>query len=69
MKEASGELSMTLIVLIGAGLVIGLLTFMWPTIQDFVRNQWGRVVDTDTDSMIDKSPIGSGIIIPGYSIF
>ena len=41
MKEASGELSMTVITII----VVGALFFtavLWPNIQDAINNQWDQ---------------------------
>lgn len=41
MKEASGEFSMTLIVIIGAIIIVGILTtFLKPAATNFIQDKW-----------------------------
>jgi hypothetical protein len=40
-KEATGELNMTVVTIIAIGAVVGLFWFLWPTISDTIKNQFG----------------------------
>lgn len=40
MKEATGELNMTVITIIAIGAIIGFFWVMWPQIQDKIQNVW-----------------------------
>lgn len=40
MKEATGELSMTVIVIIGAIAIVGILSFLMPKIKDYINETW-----------------------------
>lgn len=40
MKEASGELNMTVVTIIAIGAVIAFFWVMWPTIKDTISNTW-----------------------------
>lgn len=42
MKETSGEFSMTVVVIIGAIIVVGILTAMGPFMGEYVRNMWDQ---------------------------
>ena len=42
MKEASGEVSMTLIVIVLAGVLITLFITLKPQIQGYLNNMWGN---------------------------
>lgn len=42
MKEASGELSMTVVTIIAVALILGLLYFMWPMIQNKIVGQFNN---------------------------
>lgn len=41
MKEASGELSMTLITIIAVGVIVGVFAAFWPEIQEAIEDRWG----------------------------
>lgn len=41
MKEATGEVSMTVVTLVAIGVIGAILAFMWPTIQNSIQNLWG----------------------------
>lgn len=45
MKEASGELSMTVVTIIAVALILGLLYFMWPTIQNKIVDQFNNATE------------------------
>ena len=41
MKEATGEVSMTVVTLVAVGVIGAILAFMWPRIQDSIEGLWG----------------------------
>ena len=41
MKEATGEVSMTVVTLVAIGVIGAILAFMWPTIQNSISGLWG----------------------------
>lgn len=46
MKEASGEFSMTLIVIIGAIIIVTILTtFLKPAATNFIKDQWNSMTE------------------------
>lgn len=47
MKEASGEVSMTLIVIVAAAVILGIIYALSPTIQNSVENMWGKFTNSD----------------------
>lgn len=54
MKEASGELSMTVIVIVAAVIIIGILSLIVPQMGDFIQQKW--------QDMINSASIISGFI-------
>ena len=48
MKESSGELSMTVIVIIGAIAIVGLLTWLTPMIKTYIEGQWGEITGSQS---------------------
>lgn len=48
MKEATGELNMTVVTIIAIGAVIGFFWVMWPRIQNTINNTWNGI-DTDVN--------------------
>ena len=40
MKEATGELSMTVITLVAIAVIGAILAFMWPTIKTKINDLW-----------------------------
>lgn len=46
MKEASGELSMTVVTIIAVALILGLLYFLWPTIQNKIVGQFNNATNS-----------------------
>ena len=49
MKEASGELSLTLIAVIAIGAVLALFNLVWPSLKEKIKNGFGGV-----ESGVDK---------------
>ena len=45
MKEATGEVSMTVVTLVAIAVVGGILAFMWPTIKARINNLWQSGAD------------------------
>ena len=46
MKESSGELSMTVIVIVAAVLIIGILGALLPNMGNFIQNKWQNMVNS-----------------------
>ena len=40
MKETSGEFSMTVVVIIGAIILVGILSTLMPAMSDFIQEKW-----------------------------
>ena len=40
MKEASGELNMTLITIVAIAAIAGLFALLWPKIRDTINSKW-----------------------------
>ena len=45
MKEASGELNMTVITIVAIAAIAGLFALLWPNIKNSITNQWNSVSD------------------------
>lgn len=43
MKEATGELNMTVVTIIAIGAIIAFFWFMWPQIKNTINNQWNSI--------------------------
>lgn len=43
MKDATGELNLTVITLIAIAAVIGFFWLMWPSIQTSLNSQWSNI--------------------------
>ena len=50
MKEATGEVSMTVVTLVAIGVIGAILAMMWPTIQNSIEGLWGNV-DSSQDEI------------------
>lgn len=46
MKEATGEVSMTVITLAAIAIIGGLLAHFWPNIKNTMSNLWGGTADS-----------------------
>ena len=53
MKEATGEMNMTVVTIIAIGAIVAFFWFMWPQIQDTITNQWGTIDDVCVDNNND----------------
>ena len=57
MKEASGELNMTVVTIIAiAAIAAFLMTFLWPRIQNSISNQWTGIEGTDQNLINKQQP-------------
>ena len=43
MKEASGELNMTVVTIVAIAAILGFFWAMWPTIKEKINDQWNNV--------------------------
>lgn len=46
MKETSGEFSMTVVVIIGAIILVGLLSTLMPSMSNLIKNKWESMIGT-----------------------
>ena len=60
MKEASGELSMTLVTIIAVGVIVGIFALFWPRIQAAIDKRWGEFENEA------GNPNGGMIVTPNY---
>ena len=51
MKEATGELNMTVVTIIAIGAIIAFFWFMWPKIQETISGQWDDISSVEDNSM------------------
>lgn len=52
MKEAAGELNMTIIVIIAAGAILLFLsTVLWPAIRDDIMERWDKTKGTEMEAI------------------
>lgn len=56
MKETSGEFSMTVVVIIGAILVVGILVMLVPNMSNFINDKWQDMVDNQYNKSITNKP-------------
>lgn len=52
MKEATGELSMTVITIVAIVAIAGIITWLAPLVEQYVSNQWENIenpVNNDTE--------------------
>ncbi len=43
MKEATGEMNMTVVTIIAIGAIIAFFWFMWPQIRNSINGQWNNI--------------------------
>ena len=53
MKEATGEMNMTVVTIIAIGAIVAFFWFMWPQIQQAITGQWGEINDVCVDNNND----------------
>ena len=46
MKEASGELNMTLITIVAIAALAALMAIFWPQIQNTIKDKWGNTTNS-----------------------
>lgn len=46
MKEATGEVSMTMVTIVAIAVIGGILALLWPQIQQWIDNSFGTAADT-----------------------
>ena len=46
MKEATGELNMTVITIVAIAVIAGIMALMWPQITNWIQNSFGVGADT-----------------------
>ncbi len=53
MKEATGELSMTVVVIIAVIAILSILTyFLMPRMKNYISESWGQMSNSKTDATI-----------------
>ena len=62
MKEASGELSMTLIVIIAAGVILAIFLAFREPITKAISNKWGEFFTKGSDA---QNKTDGSVTIPG----
>lgn len=55
MKEASGELNLTVVTIIAIAAVGVIATALWPMVQGSINKQWGTI-DNGTQNTYIKTP-------------
>ena len=56
MKEATGELNMTVITIVAIAAIAGLFAILWPGIRDRINNQWDNVDNENKTIVNTKKP-------------
>ena len=46
MKEATGELSMTVVTIIAVVAILGIVTFLMPLVRNYVNKSWSNISGT-----------------------
>ena len=46
MKEATGELNMTVVTIVAIAAIAGILALMWPSIKKTITGSWGSTGET-----------------------
>ena len=49
MKEATGELNMTVVTIVLIGVIASFFAFFWPTIQETIQNTWNDNTTSQSD--------------------
>ena len=57
MKDATGELSMTVVVIIAVIAIVGILsTFLIPAMRNYISNSWSKMSNASTNANCDIDP-------------
>ena len=54
MKEASGELNMTLVTIVAVAAIAGLFVLLFPTIKKAITNKWSDTTSMNSGSIVNK---------------
>ena len=57
MKEAPGELNMTIVTIVMIGVIAAFFAIFWPTIRDSIQNTWNDNA-TSQDELINDPMAG-----------
>lgn len=57
MKEATGEMNMTVVTIIAIGAIIAFFWLMWPKIQDAISGQWDGISKCGTGYHLNDNGI------------
>ncbi len=52
MKEASGELNMTLITIVAIAVIGGIFALLWPQIRDAINEKWNDAKDSPVGYLV-----------------
>ena len=52
MKDATGELNLTVITLVAIAAVIGFFWIMWPNIQNSLNTQWNNISGNQASTIV-----------------
>ena len=55
MKEATGEMNMTVITIIAIGAILALFWFMWPQVRNKITGTWDNIENSDTADPITRN--------------
>ena len=55
MKEASGELSMTLVTIIAVAVIASIMAIFWDPLTDLISDKWGTITG-NPDHGVDFNP-------------
>lgn len=68
MKEAMGELNMTVVVIVAIGAVAAFFTLvLWPQIKENIMGNWDKIGGNDYDEKGDFNGVNK-IVVPGFDI-
>ena len=56
MKEATGELNMTVVTIIFIGLILAFFTGFWGTIQEKIQTQWNKSTENTKTTTTTTTP-------------
>lgn len=51
MKEATGELNMTVVTIVLIGVITAFFTIFWPTIRTNIQDQWNKNVNSQMNTV------------------
>lgn len=50
MKEATGEMNMTVITIVAIGAILGLFWFLWPQVRNKITDTWNTIDNSTFDA-------------------